>query len=131
MKQSSESKDIRKVFMTYVRPHLDTKAKKEAAKKATGIELGTLDGMIYYGSGGIEAWQKLLTFVFNISDRQLEVFLGDLKDSLRKRTKVTPGQALWAQVGDDLTEDEKIFFAELARDHKQLKPTFEVKIKKK
>lgn len=124
-------KDIRKNFMTYVRPHLDSKAKKEAAKEATGLELSTIDGMLYYGSGGIEAWQKVLCFVFNISDRQLESFLDDLKENLKKRSKPTPGQALWAQVGENLTEDEKIFFAELAKAHKQLKPNFEVKQKKK
>ncbi len=124
-------KDIRKNFMTYVRPHLDTKAKKEAAKEATGLELSTLDGMLYYGSGGIEAWQKVLCFVFNISDRQLESFLEDLKDNLKKRTKPTIGHTLWSQVGESLTEDEKVFFAELVKTHKQLKPSFEIKQKKK
>jgi hypothetical protein len=123
--------DVRKVFMTYVRPYLDTRQKKEAARNATELEIGTLDGMIYYGRGGIEAWQSLLTYVFDISDKQLQAVLTEIKEVLRKRIKLTPGQMLWSQVGDELSEDEKIFFAELALAHKRLKPPFEVKQKKK
>ena len=124
-------KDIRKNFMTYVRPHLDSKSKKEAAKEATGLELSTLDGMVYYGTGGIEAWQKLLCFVFDISDRQFDSFVDDLKKRLKQRAEPSEGEKLWNEVGEMLTEDEKIFFAELARSHKQMKPHFEVKKKKK
>ena len=123
--------DVRKAFMVYVRPYLDTKAKKQAAKEATGIEVGTIDGMIYHGRGGIEAWQSLLTYVFKISDKQLETVLTEIKDLLRKRIKPTPGQLMWSQTGEELTEDEKIFFSELALAHKKLKPPFELKQKKK
>lgn len=124
------SMDIRKAFMVYVRPYLDTKAKKQAAKVATGLEVGTIDGMIYHGRGGIEAWQSLLTYVFGINDKQFEAILIEIKDLLRKKIKPTPGQLLWSKVGDELSEDEKIFFAELALAHKNLKPPFEVKQKK-
>ena len=123
--------DIRKTFMVFVRPHLDSKPKKEAARDATGLELGTLDGMIYEGRGGIEAWQKLLSHVFNVTGKQMDAVLTEIKDLLRKRTKLTPGQLLWSQIGDELSEDERVFFGELARAHKHLKPSFEIKQKKK
>lgn len=117
--------------MAYVRPYLDTKLKKQAAKMATGIEIGSIDGMIYHGRGGIEAWQNLLTYVFNISEKQFETILIEIKDLLQKKVKPTPGQLLWSKTGDELTEDEKIFFSELALAHKRLKPTFELKQKNK
>lgn len=129
-KKNKDRADIRKIFMTYVRPHLDSRTKKEAARHATGLEIGTLDGMIYYGAGGIEAWQKLLCYVFQISDQQLDSILIEIKEWLKKRSKPTPGQLLWSKIGDELTDDERIFFAELARAHKNLKPRFELKQKK-
>jgi hypothetical protein len=123
--------DIRKTFMGLVRPHLNNKEKKYEAKKFTGLELGTLDGMIYDGRGGIEAWQKLLTYVFKISDNEIDQVLLEFKDYLKARIKMTPGELMWAQLGEKLTEDEKIFFCELAKAHKMLKPPFEIKLTKK
>jgi hypothetical protein len=43
----------------------------------------------------------------------------------------TPGQLLWSQTGEELTDDERVFFSELALVHKRLKPPFEAKQRKK
>lgn len=126
-----ETSDVRKTFMAFVRPYLNNKERKQEAKKITGLELGTLDGMIYEGRGGIEAWQKLLTFVFNVSDKQVHCILLEFKEYLFKRSKMTPGQLMWVQLGEQLTDDEKIFFCELAKAHKQLKPPFKITQPKK
>jgi hypothetical protein len=126
-----ENSDVRKTFMAFVRPYLNTKEKKQEAKSQTGLELGTLDGMIYEGRGGIESWQKLLAYVFNISDKQLDTTLLEIKKYLAARKKMSPGELMWAQLGEMLNEEEKIFFCELAKAHKQLKPPFEIRKSKK
>jgi hypothetical protein len=123
--------DIRKSFMAFVRPHLNNKEKKYEAKKFTGLELGTLDGMIYDGRGGIEAWQKLLAYVFNISESDINHVLLEFKEFLGARIKMSPGELMWTKLGEQLTEDEKIFFCELAKAHKMLKPPFIIKQPKK
>lgn len=131
MAADSEASDVRKIFMAFVRPYLNSREKKQEAKKRTGLELGTLDGMIYEGRGGIEAWQKLLSYVFDISEKQINNVLLEFKEFLNQRSRRTPGELMWTQLGEQLTEEEKIFFGELAKAHKQLKPPFEIKQSKK
>jgi hypothetical protein len=127
----TEASDVRKIFMTFVRPYLNSREKKQEVKKRTGLALGTLDGMIYEGRGGIEAWQKLLTCVFELSEKQINIILLEFKVFLNQRSRRTPGELMWTQLGEQLTEEEKIFFGQLAKAHKQLKPPFEIKQSKK
>jgi hypothetical protein len=130
-KSKLDGSDIRRVLAAFARPHLDTKAKKQAASAATQLSIGAIDGMIYDERGGISAWQNLLSYIFGVTGKRLEIVLEEIKESLRKQSKPSKGQLLWSAVGDELTDDEKIFFAELALAHKRLKPPFEVKQKKK
>lgn len=131
MAVKSGTSDIRKTFMAFVRPHLNNREKKQEASQFTGLELGTLDGMIYDGRGGIEAWQKLLVHVFKLSESDLERVLIEFREFLGARVKMTPGEQMWLTLGEQLNEDEKIFFCELAKAHKMLKPPFIIKQPKK
>ncbi len=87
-------------------------AKKELLK---GLEISAsaLEAMLYRGSGGMDAWVELFGALTEMNPEQLDLALTEIQDTLKKKRKLSKGDAAWIKRGDSLPEDKKLFWTDL------------------
>ena len=115
-KNLQDARDVREIIKSLLRPHLTSEASRRRAAEATGLTYNTIGSMLYSENrGGIRSWQLLFLHVHELDPERWDALLVELKEFLRRRTKMTPGERAWASLGDEMSEDELLYHAEVAR----------------
>ncbi len=114
-----------------VYPYLNTIVKKRDASRETGISEGALDLMLYRGKGGLDAWIKLICFVYGMDSQQLISKLVEIRCMIRKKNKSTPGQIKFLKIMDLLTEDKIVFYSSVIEAVENIKRSLYLKKEKK
>ncbi|MEO1171199.1 MAG: hypothetical protein AAFX94_03990 [Myxococcota bacterium] len=108
--------DIRLALRDLVRPHLVSEGDRRAAAEATGLSFNTVNSMLYSPSrGGIRAWQLLVMHVHAISAERWIELVSHVRRALATQLKVTAGQKKWGELGDQLSERDLHYYAEVVR----------------
>lgn len=87
-------------------------AKKELLK-GLDISPSALEAMLYRGSGGMDTWVDLYGALTEMNPEQLDLALTEIQDTLKKKRKLTKGDAAWIKRGESLSEDKKLFWTDL------------------
>lgn len=100
---------FRKMFQELGKGELSDLPSRLKAEKATGIAEKSIQGMIYRGSGGMDAWITLLAYCFNLKPEDPNSVFVAIKDFFRKRRKLKPEEVAWYQLGEKLSPEKKQF----------------------
>ena len=84
-----------------------------SAVSSVEISASALEGMLYRGNGGMDSWVELFSALTDMSPEQFDLALTEIQEILRKKRKITPGEAAWIKRGDSLSEDKKLFWNDL------------------
>lgn len=87
-------------------------AKKELLKNLD-VSASALEAMLYRGSGGMDTWVQLFGALTEMNPEQLDLALTEIQDTLKKKRKLTKGDAAWIKRGESLSEDKKLFWTDL------------------
>jgi len=130
--QKKATQGFRKLLSALTRVRIKSTVDKEKAAKHLGLDTtNTIGTMMYRGQGGMDAWIILLSHLYNIKPEQLPGLFDKIKELFQSKRKLSKGEALWAKLGETLTEDEKFFWCGLAQGVQASKPPFIIKQKKK
>lgn len=89
-----------------------TEAKKELLKKIE-ISPSALEAMLYRGSGGMDTWVTLFVALSDTDAESFDLALTELQDILKRKHKLTKGDAAWIKRGESLSDDKKLFWSDL------------------
>jgi hypothetical protein len=119
-KSASLSQTFREFLRTLALSMINAKFKDssmaEAKKdllKGLDISASALEAMLYRGSGGMDAWVELFGALTEMNPEQLDLALTEIQDTLKKKRKLSKGDAAWIKRGESLPEDKKLFWTDL------------------
>lgn len=102
------------------------KEKKDAAK-AADVSEAAIETMIYHGKGGLNAWVKLIAYLYELSADQVKSLLTELRNSLRKNRKLSEIELKWSELTEQLTDDRKKFWHDVIQ---MIDPVYKIKRKR-
>lgn len=79
----------------------------------TPITSSSLEGMVYRGEGGLDAWVILYVYLYKLNPKQFMTMLVEIKEVFKSKRKITAGEARWSQLSDQLTEDKRLFWSDI------------------
>lgn len=124
---NSIPEQVRVFLCSLAKAKISTKKDKEKASKAIDVTGSAVEAMIYHGKGGLDAWSKLIAYLYDLSPNQVINLLTELRDSLRKKSKLKEADVQWSTLTEQLSEDRKYFWHDLIR---AMEPVYEIRKRK-
>ena len=100
---------------------IDSKAKKEQLATFMGLSVAGVEALLYLGKGSVSSWINAFLYRFQLDEKQVVDGLKNFSREVRRNTPTRESDQLWFALDEPMSEEDKVFWANLIQAAADLK----------
>ena len=107
-----------------------TKKEKVELAEFLGLTTSAVDGMLYYGKGGLDAWISAFIFCYDLDLETIQTFFTNYESVTRKMKPTKKSDQIWYELDEKLSEEEKYYWVNILKASEEVQEYLQVKKEK-